>query len=244
MDNSDSEDGDYIPQDEELLINSNKEDSNTKKENNILRKKKMLILEEPTKIQKIHESQLEKEQSTDPINHAKGLIEHDKEQSDDSNILAMFSKGIKAKKSHPVKKFVLPKSWLEEEKDNSSTNEENENISEDISKRNMDNKKDETMKVTKYKYANEEILIKEPDTSKSKPVSNLSALLKEMKGKNKLSSLQKSKYDWDQYTTEEKIEIELEQNKKNGYLQKLSFLQETDVKQFEHEREVRTKSRR
>lgn len=165
----------------------------------------------------------------------------------------MFSKGVKAKKTGTTKKIALPKSWLN---DNDEVNNENEK--DKLNNIKIDEKEEtslpkeqksslplkEVVKETKYTYMGEEVIIDEPESNlKKKPVSNLSALLNEVKGKNKLSSLQKSKYDWKKYTSDENIEIELEQNKKNGYIQKLSFLQQTDLKQFELEKEVRERAR-
>lgn len=158
----------------------------------------------------------------------------------------MFSKGVKAKKTQPVKKLALPKGWLDNEvQEDKKTNEENKESKDTLQEKKPTTPVTEVMKEKKYTYMGEEVIIKEPESkSKNKPVSNLSTILNEMKGKNKLSSLQKSKYDWDQYTSEENIEFELEQHKKNGYIQKLSFLQKADLKQFELEKEVRDRARR
>jgi hypothetical protein len=65
-----------------------------------------------------------------------------------------------------------------------------------------------------------------------------------MSKKKKMSTLQKSSYDWDKYKTQEGLEAELEQHKKDSYLEKLSFLNRADWRQFEQEREVRERARK
>jgi len=59
--------------------------------------------------------------------------------------------------------------------------------------------------------------------------------------KPKLSTLEKSKLDWDSFKEEKGIGSELlAYNKgKDGYLEKVSFLQRTDMRQYEHEKALR-----
>jgi len=59
--------------------------------------------------------------------------------------------------------------------------------------------------------------------------------------KPKLSTLEKSKLDWDSFKEEKGISSELlAYNKgKDGYLEKVSFLQRTDMRQYEHEKALR-----
>lgn len=65
-----------------------------------------------------------------------------------------------------------------------------------------------------------------------------------MSKKKKLSTVQKSSYDWDKYKTEEGLQAELEQHRKDSYLERLSFLNRTDWREFETEREVRERARK
>ncbi len=44
--------------------------------------------------------------------------------------------------------------------------------------------------------------------------------------------------DWSKYTKEEKIEDELEKNRKDGYLAKKKFLEEVGEKEYEQKRQV------
>ncbi|XP_026684591.1 craniofacial development protein 1 [Diaphorina citri] len=62
----------------------------------------------------------------------------------------------------------------------------------------------------------------------------------------KLSILEKSKLDWTQYKQSEGLEEQLSTfNKgKDGYLEKQEFLQRTDLRQFENEKELRNATRK
>ena len=44
--------------------------------------------------------------------------------------------------------------------------------------------------------------------------------------------------DWTKYTKEEKIEDELEQNRKDGYLAKKKFIEQVQEKEYEHKKAV------
>jgi len=58
-----------------------------------------------------------------------------------------------------------------------------------------------------------------------------------------MSTLEKSKLDWEGFKTKEGLTDELDKNKKSGYLDKVAFLQRADWNQFEMERGVRQKQR-
>lgn len=63
--------------------------------------------------------------------------------------------------------------------------------------------------------------------------------------KQKMSTLEKSKLDWDMYKQKEGIVEELQAHNrgKDGYLEKQAFLQRADVRQFEIEKNLRAKAR-
>ncbi|XP_049778343.1 craniofacial development protein 1 isoform X1 [Schistocerca cancellata] len=63
--------------------------------------------------------------------------------------------------------------------------------------------------------------------------------------KQKLGTLEKSKLDWDRFKKAEGIEEELQTHNRgrDGYLDKLDFLQRTDIRQFELEKQLRTSRR-
>ncbi|KAL5977443.1 hypothetical protein ACLOJK_021789 [Asimina triloba] len=72
--------------------------------------------------------------------------------------------------------------------------------------------------------------------------SGLDAVLERIKKKQKLSVLDKTKKDWGEFKEENKgMEDELDAYKKssNQYLDKVSFLQRTDYREFERERDAR-----
>ncbi|KAG0472111.1 hypothetical protein HPP92_016657, partial [Vanilla planifolia] len=72
--------------------------------------------------------------------------------------------------------------------------------------------------------------------------SALDSILDQIKKKPKLSVLDKTKKDWGEYKEEQKgLEDELDAYKKssNKYLDKVSFLQRTDLREFERERDAR-----
>lgn len=90
-------------------------------------------------------------------------------------------------------------------------------------------------------------------TSMAKPVvrkSNPCDLLKNLKSVDKKQQkkptiLEQAAQDWNKCKVEENLEEELKQatKSKSGYLDKQSFLQRSDVRQFEKEREIRDRAR-
>lgn len=72
-------------------------------------------------------------------------------------------------------------------------------------------------------------------------LSGISNVLNQLTKKQKISTLEKTKLDWDNYKKDLKIEEELQTfNKgKDGYLERQDFLQRTDVRRFEIERDIR-----
>ncbi|KAF8401242.1 hypothetical protein HHK36_012174 [Tetracentron sinense] len=101
-------------------------------------------------------------------------------------------------------------------------------------------------------FAGEEIEVKKLVDADSKdaaertkgsvwPPSAVDAILEQIKKKPKLSVLDKTKKDWGEFKEEKGLEEELDAYKKssNQYLEKVSFLQRTDYREFERERDVR-----
>lgn len=60
-----------------------------------------------------------------------------------------------------------------------------------------------------------------------------------------MSTLTKTKLDWDVFKKDEGIEDELRNHVKNkdSFVERMAFLQRTDFKQFEIEKSIREKSR-
>ncbi|XP_071566137.1 craniofacial development protein 1 [Temnothorax nylanderi] len=74
----------------------------------------------------------------------------------------------------------------------------------------------------------------------------ISSVLGQIGKKAKISTLEKSKLDWDNFKKQENIEEELNTHNKgkDGYLERQDFLQRADVRQFEIEKQLRNSSRR
>ena len=53
-----------------------------------------------------------------------------------------------------------------------------------------------------------------------------------------INTIEKSKLDWDKYTKEKKLEKELEQNRKDGYLAKKRFLDKVSDNEYAQKRQV------
>ncbi|XP_010558460.1 PREDICTED: SWR1-complex protein 5 [Tarenaya hassleriana] len=80
------------------------------------------------------------------------------------------------------------------------------------------------------------------EKGKSSAPSAVDALLEQIKKKQKLSVLDKTKKDWGEFKDENKgLEDELDAYKKssNQYLDRVSFLERADYRQFEKERDAR-----
>uniref|UniRef100_A0A6J1CAE6 Craniofacial development protein 1 isoform X2 n=1 Tax=Momordica charantia TaxID=3673 RepID=A0A6J1CAE6_MOMCH len=80
------------------------------------------------------------------------------------------------------------------------------------------------------------------EKAKAGATSGVDAVLEQIKKKQKLSVLDKTKKDWGEFKEENKgLEEDLDAYKKssNQYLEKVSFLQRTDYREFERERDAR-----
>lgn len=128
------------------------------------------------------------------------------------------------------------------------------------------NKTQEKIKVTKvFQFAGEEVKVEKEvpvDSAEArlaqkasssevqkpgkgrapKSLGGIGSVLSQLGKKPKISTLEKSKLDWDRYKKEENIEEELATyNKgKDGYLERQDFLQRADLRRFEIEKEIRT----
>ncbi|TYZ59887.1 hypothetical protein PybrP1_009200 [[Pythium] brassicae (nom. inval.)] len=74
--------------------------------------------------------------------------------------------------------------------------------------------------------------------------SGVDHVLASLDGPKKVSTIEKSSLDWDQFKEAEGIEDELRQYTKNGYLEKQDFLTRVDRNQFEREKAERDKKRK
>ncbi|ESO86510.1 hypothetical protein LOTGIDRAFT_235322 [Lottia gigantea] len=74
----------------------------------------------------------------------------------------------------------------------------------------------------------------------------LGGILSKIGKKQKISVLEKSKMDWNNFKKDEGIEDELKihNNSKQGYIERMKFLERTDLRQFEIEKNLRQSSKR
>lgn len=79
------------------------------------------------------------------------------------------------------------------------------------------------------------------EKGKGPATSAVDAVLEQIKKKPKLSVLDKTKKDWGEFKEEQRLDEELDAYKKssNQYLDKVSFLQRADYREFERERDAR-----
>ena len=67
----------------------------------------------------------------------------------------------------------------------------------------------------------------------------LDSLVKQIADKDKnVNCMQKTRLDWDQHVQKEGIEGELEQNRKDGYLQKKAFVEKVQEIEYGQKREA------
>ncbi|XP_022908907.1 craniofacial development protein 1 [Onthophagus taurus] len=175
----------------------------------------------------------------------KKLLTEEEQKKKVDDLWAMFKKDTSFKP-----KEAPQKPDIEETKENTK-----QNIS--IPK---EEAKKETVKVTQiFEFAGEEVIVEKELPAKeakliNKPSSSLgtskrggarsgglTSLISQLGKKQKITTLEKSKLDWDKFKKEENLEDELHTfNKgKDGYLEKQDFLQRTDVRRFEIERDIR-----
>ncbi|GLV33996.1 yeti [Carabus blaptoides fortunei] len=98
---------------------------------------------------------------------------------------------------------------------------------------------DNSKPVIVYEFAGEQV------TVPAAAARGLSSILNQLGKKQKISTLEKSKLDWDRFKQDENIVDELSAHNKgrHGYLERQDFLQRADQRQFELEKELRTKHR-
>lgn len=101
------------------------------------------------------------------------------------------------------------------------------------------NIKKEEVKKTEVKPA-----VKDLGSLGFKRKGGLSSVLGQISKKPKMSTLEKSKLDWESFKDHEGIHQELQNYNKDGYLEKQGFLQRTDERQFERERDMRQGKRK
>lgn len=84
----------------------------------------------------------------------------------------------------------------------------------------------------------------EEGLNKKRKTSNLGSVLEQLGAGKKITVVDKSRYDWEGYKKDEKLDEELDTYKKssNKYLDKVHFLKEAEYKEYERERDMKLKS--
>ncbi|XP_023218754.1 craniofacial development protein 1-like [Centruroides sculpturatus] len=99
----------------------------------------------------------------------------------------------------------------------------------------------------KFENKDENKAAEQPESNKSAQVgikrsSNIGNILGKVMGKKpKMTTLDKSRLDWENFKKDENIddEIKLHNKGKDGYLERQAFLQRVDLRQFEVEKSIR-----
>ncbi|XP_069995022.1 craniofacial development protein 1-like [Penaeus vannamei] len=213
-----------------------------------------------------------KGQKTEEKEAEQDVVSSEKDKKKEDNLWADFLADVEDKPSPPPKPKASSWAALLGKKSSSSANSTSEPKKETQKTKNQDNKSS-TVKITKvFEFAGEEVRIEKevdansaeakaatltPESSttldkKASPVggvkrpaglSNIIGLLDNKK--QKLTTLEKTKLDWNSFKAEEGIDEELESHKKSkhGYLDKQAFLERADIRQFEIERAMRQSKR-
>lgn len=107
-----------------------------------------------------------------------------------------------------------------------------------------------------FEFAGEQVVVEKevkvaaaaPESSASSkrgfPVARsggLGSVLGALNKKNKISTLEKSKLDWDRFKKDEGIADDLKNYNRDGYLERQDFLERTDLRQFEIEKSIKKK---
>jgi len=139
--------------------------------------------------------------------------------------------GINKNNSHVINTKMLKKEEkLEYEK------ERDKKLEEEIKNIIKNMKEQKEKKVTKeYFFAGQkfeekkEITEKEIEKiNKTKSHNGIDSIIEDIKKKKNISTMDKSKKDWKAYVEEKQIEKELSQNRKDGFLGRKKFLEETN----------------
>lgn len=192
---------------------------------------------------KVEESSEDEEEDAPPAKRAKQGEEEDAKADveptpESSEADAFFASMMKGRPSAPKSnsnassKLGVPASWLNSGSTNSPTSDSTDESDKTVP---LDGPKKVVVK-ERYEFAGEQIEVERTVDEKEaanmqakKSASGLGGLLDQLKGKNKISTLKKTKLDWNQYTEENGYEDEFVKNRKDGYIQKQEFLQSAEA---------------
>ena len=234
----DSEDEDFVPQEEpEDDYNEDSSDEDPDIEDSRKQKKKSgrYDRDQPkyikkTKIEDESILQREQEEKKKEINDIWAELNADIPASEpvSSSIGSLLNSG---KQSTNNKTVDTPKSKLDELDTFDFSKIRKSSLQQEL--------EEEPTVLKKYDYAGETVEVREKINSVPKKKSGLGNLMSQLE-KPKMSTYQKTQLDWNTYKKENEIdEFELKRQHKDGYLEKKNFLERTDVRIWESEREAR-----
>merc|ERR1712137_26895 len=90
-----------------------------------------------------------------------------------------------------------------------------------------------------YEFAGEKVEVKQSGTPVKK--GNLDDIIGGLKSR-KISTIQKSKIDWEEYKKQNNLSDELQYHNKDGYLEKVAFKQRTEQRVYDLQKKCRTQN--
>ncbi|CAG4949978.1 unnamed protein product [Colias eurytheme] len=254
MSSGSESDDDYVPEEPEKVSEEESADEETEQqfENEVETKtKKRKSKQQSAPKKKIKKDEVT-EETKEPEPEKQGTADPEEEKKREEDLWAKFLEGTDSKPkpktqeiiSQPVKGDtvnIANKKKIEPPKANTDKDREKrifEFAGETIVVENNVIKE-------RVKTAEKPTLVcKEGPSPRAKPA-GLSSIVGQLNKKNTLSTLEKSKLDWNTYKADEGIEEEITSHNKGkaGYLERQDFLGRTDVRQYEIERDLRMSKR-
>ncbi|CAG4947207.1 unnamed protein product [Parnassius apollo] len=259
MSSGSDSDEDYVPKEPEKLSEEDSADEETEVqyENEIEQKsKKRKAVPKKCKKKKKATNGLQETEDNGKVEIPDATKDPEEEKKREEDLWAKFLEGTDTKPKSSIKDSHS------ETKPTHSSAECDKGIQ--LSKNsNRDIESDKERERRIFEFAGETIIVENnvikekikaaessPSVSKDIPLRSrgsggLSNVLGQLNKKNKLSTLEKSKLDWNTYKKVEDIEDEIQSHNKGkqGYLERQDFLARADVRQYEIERDLRMSKR-
>ncbi|XP_014368983.2 nucleolar GTP-binding protein 2 [Papilio machaon] len=258
MSSGSESDDDYVPKEAEQLSEEESADDETEAqyENEVDQKttKRKAVQRKTKKKKKTCNGDKEESKDEKEIDKVETKPEDEKKREDD--LWAMFLEGTdtKPKSANNSKTETQPTKTI-------TKCDTSKNTSTNNTKTSTETDKEKERRI--FEFAGETIIVENnvikekikttetsPSVSKTIPSRSrggggLSNVLGQLNKKNKLSTLEKSKLDWDTFKKEEDIEAEIKSHNKGkqGYLERQDFLARADERQYEIERDLRLSKR-
>eukprot|EP00795_Rhopilema_esculentum_P001554 gene1554-16003_t len=257
-----SDDEDYVPEgasaddDDDEDYNSKKKKGRTPKKKATVtplrrssrRKRGGIKLREPDSDEESEEplASSESDEDNEPGEDDDNEAENEQNEEEKKRITNIWESMKQDGNSNNKSKPKEDVSGDEDPKEKNDVNEQTEKDSAEkkISRSLADNKPKETTKIEEKETVSEKQDSEKspreiPGAASKKRPGGLSNVLGSISKKQKISTLDKSKKDWDSFKKEQGIEDELRNKSKDGFLSKQEFLQRVDYRKWENERELR-----